>query len=90
MDMRHVMVVGFYGTKIMGYNPSKGILLGLGIEVLQYLGPYIPFKDLTHSRASAFNAQDFYSNQIGAAFSLYYKSMNEKNWVLSFDKFLNM
>jgi RHS repeat-associated protein len=90
MDMRHVMVVGYYGTKIMGYNPSKGILLGLGVEILQYLGPNIPVIDLSHTIGSAFNAQDFYSNQIGAAFALYYKSMNEKNWVLSFDKFLNM
>jgi hypothetical protein len=59
MDMRHVMVVGFGG----------GNMIGFGVEVVQWLGPYF---GKPSSRESSFNKQDYYSNNIGAGFFTYY------------------
>ena len=87
MDMRHVMVVGFGSTMLMRGNPAKGNLAGLGIEVVQWLGPYMG-KD---SRGSAFDKQDFYSNSIGAFFGTYYLYSGKftQDWTTSFYLWLN-
>ena len=91
MDMRHVMVVGFGGTMVMGGNPIKGNIMGLGVEVAQWIGPLIPFVDLSHTRGSAFNRQDFYSNNLGAMFGTHYlfTGQSHQDWTSSFYLFLN-
>jgi len=91
MDMRHVMVVGFGGTMLMAGNPIKGNLLGLGVEAAQWMGPHIPYFDLSHTRGSAFNRQDFYSNNMGAMFGTYYLFTGQftQDWTSSFYLFLN-
>ena len=54
MDMRHVIVVGY----------GMGQIAGLGAEAVQGVGA-LAGKD---PKGSAFNTQDKYSNEIGAAF----------------------
>ncbi len=94
MDMRHVMVVGFGATALSTVatrNPLSGYIygniLGLGIEVFQWFGPWIG-KD---SRDSAFDRQDFYSNNIGAKFFTYYvvdSILTDRDWAESFVNWL--
>jgi hypothetical protein len=60
MDMRHVMVVGF----------KTGVGIGSMVENLQYAGPWVG----ANTRGSAYNAQDYYSNSLGAN---YYKSIKK-------------
>ena len=57
MDMRHVVVVGY----------GMGEVSGLGAEIAQKIAGWFG-KDRTKS---AFNPQDKYSNNIGAAFFSY-------------------
>ena len=58
MDMRHVMIVGFL------YGRATGDL----VEVGQYIGGLMGNENM---RSSAFDAQDYYSNDLGARFSNY-------------------
>jgi len=94
MDMRHVMVVGYGATAFSSIylqtplpNYVEGNLLGLGVEILQWLGPLVG-KD---SGDSAFNLQDFYSNNIGAQFFSHRVKdsiLNDKDWATSFVEWL--
>ncbi|MBD3182969.1 hypothetical protein GF312_11810 [Candidatus Poribacteria bacterium] len=86
MDMRHVMVVGFGGTMVYQGNPVMGNVLGLGIELIQWFGPYFG-KDI---RGSAFDRQDIYSNKVGSSFGTYYFYTGKftKDWSTSFHNWL--
>jgi hypothetical protein len=78
MDMRHVMVVGYGG----------GNIIGAAVEVGQWLGPYY---GKPGARGSAFDKQDFYSNNIGASFftnSLFTGTLG-KDWSSSFYSWIN-
>lgn len=83
MDMRHVMVVGYGAAALTGSNYITGNIIGLGIEIVQWFGPWFG-KD---SRGSAFDKQDFYSNNIGANFCSYYlpyRYLFSDDWTTSF------
>lgn len=77
MDMRHVVVVG-YGV---------GEVAGLGVEILQkYLGGLLNNQSAIKS---AFDAQDRYSNNIGAAFHTYDFRKNGINMSFNFGNNFN-
>lgn len=79
MDMRHVMVVGF------GYGRLSGFL----VEHLKYAGDWFGL----NTRGSAYDAQDYYSNDIGARYYNYrfkgiFSESPFSNFKKYFDKFL--
>jgi len=87
MDMRHVMVVGFGSTILNCGNPIQGNIFGLGVELIQWIGPILG-KD---TRGSAFDKQDFYSNNLGALFGMnyLYSGKYTQDWSTSFYLWLN-
>ena len=83
MDMRHVMIVGFY------YGRATGDL----VEIGQYIGGIMGNENM---KSSAFDAQDYYSNDLGARFSNYRFSTlgfgferRANNFAQSFSNWLN-
>lgn len=64
-----------------------GDSFGLGVEIAQWFGPYIG-KD---SRGSAFDFQDFYSNNVGSSFAtynLFSGNLFTKDWATLFHQWM--